>query len=175
MEFRFETVYHQQALTVMARTLRKTVRKKHSRRTHIMGVLVIALGIFFILLPNENGVLLDGSAIITLLAVAAILIAFFREDQLNGLVAMKRMLPGLEKALTVFREDGYTSETAIGKSEWQYSNIHAIAETPEYFVFMFSNNHAQLYDKNHLSGGTASEFRSFIEEKTGKTVELLTK
>ncbi len=175
MEFRFETVYDKKAFTAMARTLRKTVRKKHSQRSHILGALVVALGLFFLFLPDENGNLFDSSAVITLLAVAAIIVVFFREDQLNGLIAMKRMLPGLEKDTAVFQEDGYTSENAIGKSEWQYSNIYAIAETPEYFVFMFSNNHAQLYDKQHLSGGTVLEFRRFMEEKTGKTIELLEK
>ncbi|MBQ3509250.1 MAG: YcxB family protein [Peptococcaceae bacterium] len=175
MEFRFETTYDKNAFTAMARTLRKTVRKKHSRRSHILGGLVVALGLFFLFLPDENGIVFDSSAIITILAVAAIIVVFFCEDQLNGLVAMKRMLPGLEKDTAVFREDGYISENAIGKSEWQYSNIHAIAETPDYFIFIFGNNHAQLYDKWHMSGGTASEFRSFMEEKTGKNIEMLDK
>lgn len=36
-EFTFETTYNQKAMTTMARALRKTVRKKHSRRSHIFG------------------------------------------------------------------------------------------------------------------------------------------
>lgn len=37
MEFGFETVYNQEALTVMARAIRKTARKKRSRRLHIFS------------------------------------------------------------------------------------------------------------------------------------------
>ena len=39
-----------------------------------------------------------------------------------------------------------------------------------FFVFIYSANHAQVYDKNSMSGGTAEEFCRFIEEKTGKKV-----
>ena len=40
-----------------------------------------------------------------------------------------------------------------------------------FFVFVFSASHAQLYDKRSLQGGTADEFRRFIEAATGKTVQ----
>ena len=36
-----------------------------------------------------------------------------------------------------------------------------------------AKNHAQLYDKTHLQGGTPEDFRRFIEEKTNKqTVQV---
>ena len=43
MEFSFETVYDQKAVTAMAHGLRKTIRKKHSRRSHVFGWFVVAL------------------------------------------------------------------------------------------------------------------------------------
>lgn len=36
MEFAFETEYGQKATATMARTLRKTLRRKHNRRSHIL-------------------------------------------------------------------------------------------------------------------------------------------
>lgn len=36
MEFVFDTVYNQKAVATMARTLRKTIRKRKSRRSHIL-------------------------------------------------------------------------------------------------------------------------------------------
>ena len=45
-----------------------------------------------------------------------------------------------------------------------------IAETDRYFVFVFSESHAQIYDKNNLSGGYVSAFREFITEKMGKPI-----
>ena len=41
MEFKFETAYNQEAITIMAKALRKTVRRKRSRRSHIFGVIVV--------------------------------------------------------------------------------------------------------------------------------------
>jgi len=41
MEFRFETVYNQKAFTSMAKALRKTIRKKRSKRSHIFGWMVV--------------------------------------------------------------------------------------------------------------------------------------
>ena len=80
------------------------------------------------------------------------------------------MLKGLEKAKATFRDDGYYSETEMGNTEWQYAKIELVAETKDYFVFVFSPSHAQVYDKNHLTGGTVEEFRQFIQDKTDKGI-----
>ena len=48
MEFQFETRYDQKGLTAMARALRKTIRKKSSRRSHIFGWCIVALAILLI-------------------------------------------------------------------------------------------------------------------------------
>ena len=36
------------------------------------------------------------------------------------------MIKGTEKSITVFKEDGYTSTTDMGKTEWYYKNINAM-------------------------------------------------
>ena len=43
MKFTFETEYNTKTMSVMAKALRKTIRKKHSRRSHIFGWIVSAL------------------------------------------------------------------------------------------------------------------------------------
>ena len=86
---------------------------------------------------------------ITSSAVLAILMSLLLEDRIWG-YGKKRLLPGTEKAVVVFTENGYSSTTYIGKSEWQYDKILLISETEELFVFIFSKCHAQLYDKRHL-------------------------
>lgn len=48
-----------------------------------------------------------------------------------------------------------------------------IAETKDYFVFIFSPSHAQVYDKSNLPGGTAEEFSSFIKEKAQNEIEFI--
>ena len=169
MEFTFETQYNAKTMTVIAKALRKTIRKKHSRRSHIFGWIVTVLGLLLIITDFT----FDFRTIITSIAVLVILIALLFEDRINGYVAKKQLLPGTEKAAAVFSGNGFVSTTEIGKSEWQYDKIMLIAETADFFVFVFSTNHAQLYDKRHLQGGTVDDFRQFIEQATGKKVQAI--
>lgn len=174
MEFCFETKYDQKGLATMARALRKTIRKKSSRRSHIFGWCVIALAILMVaaqrLLDEPSWTLRD-----TLnCAVGVILIAvLLTEDQVNAFAAKKKMLPGTSSAKAVFTEESYTSNTEAASTEFHYETVRQVCETEEYFVFLFSRQHGQIYDKATLSGGTAEEFRTFITEKTGKPVAYI--
>ncbi len=169
MSFTFETHYDAKTMAVMARALRKTVRKKRSRRSHLFGWLAVAFGV--LMLVTDDG--LNLRTALTAAAVALILVALLLEDRLNGHVAQKRMLPGTETAVTVFEEGGFVSTTQVGRTEWKYDAIRLIAETPDFFVFVFDASHAQLYDKAHLEGGSAEEFRRFLQSVTGLTVQTL--
>ena len=168
--FTFETTYNQKAMTTMARALRKTVRKKHSRRSHIFGWIITVLALLLILPIGERTFTLDFRTVLTLIAILVIVVALLFEDQINGYIARKRMLPGTACALCTFGEDGYVSETNAGKTEWKYDNIETIAETKDYFVFLFGKNHAQVYGKSSLQGGSIEEFRTFLVKKTEKEI-----
>ena len=76
------------------------------------------------------------------MAVLAIIIALLFEDQLNGYLAGKRMFPGTKSTIT-----------------------------KDYFAFVFGQNHAQVFEKNSLVGGTVDGFRTFIKDKTGKQIQ----
>lgn len=170
MEFRFETNYDQKGLTALARALRKTIRKKHSRRSHIFGWCVVALAVLLLAAERTLGgpwALRD-----TLnLVVAVILIAvLLTEDQVNAFFAKKKLLPGTSSARSVFTEESYTSATEAAVTEFHYETVLEVCETAAYFVLLFSEQHGQIYDKSTLSGGTAEEFRTFITEKTGKPI-----
>lgn len=170
MEFRFETRYDQKGLTALARALRKTIRKKRSRRSHIVGWCIAALDILLIAagrILEEPWTFRDTLT----LGVGVILIAIlFTEDQVNAFFAKKKMLPGTSAAKSVFAEESYTSTTEAAVTEFRYETIQQVCETADYFVFLFSQQHGQIYDKATLSGGTAEEFRTFITEKTGKPI-----
>lgn len=51
MEFTTATDYDMKTLTAMAKALRKTVRKRKSRRAHIFGWIVVLLGTLLLLPP----------------------------------------------------------------------------------------------------------------------------
>ena len=163
--FSFETDYDMNTFISMARALRMTIRKKHSKRSHIFGWGVVVLGIAFIFLGDVR--------VLHITAIAAIALALIFEDRLNAWVAMKRMLKGMEKARSDFYEDRYVSATDIGTTEWHYDKIKALAEDKDYFIFIFSESHTQAYDKRKMSGGTVADFRDFIMQKTGLNVQML--
>ena len=171
MEFTFETVYNQKAVTAMARTLRKTLRKKRSRRSHIFGWIILVIAVLLTLPLGDKEFAINFKTIITWIAALAILLALLFEDRMNGYVARKRMLAGMDRATTAFNDESYITTTSIGKTEFPYDrNIDLLAETKDYFVFVFDKSHAQVYDKHALAGGTLEEFRKFISEKTGKEI-----
>ena len=173
MEFVFKTNYNQKSIVAMAKALRKTIRRKRNKRTHILGWLVILFAIF-ISFPSKNEIfIIDANTIITWLAVIIMVLVLLFEDKINAYIARKRMLKGTEKATTIFKEEGYTSTTEMGKTEWQYRNINEIAETEEYFIFIFDRSHAQVYDKKGITSGTIDDFRKFITEKTEKEIKKI--
>lgn len=173
MEFRFETTYDQKGLTAMARALRKTIRKKRSRRSHIFGWCIAALAVLLIAVERMLGEPWTVRDTLNL-GVGVILIAIlFTEDQVNAFFAGKKMLPGTSSAKCVFTEEGYTSATEAAVTEFHYEAIQQVCETNDYFVLLLSQRHGQIYDKASLSGGTAGEFRTFITEKTGKPMAVI--
>ncbi len=115
MEFVFETIYNQKAMTNMAKVLRKTLRKKRSRRSHIFGWIIVILSVFL----GWDGLNLDLRRIITWLAILIIVIVLVWEDQINGYMARKRMLAGTDrlkinwqnfrKISTWYKRQSYTS------------------------------------------------------------------
>ena len=170
MGFKVTSEYDKKALIAMARVVRKTTRKKKSLRSHVFGWLVVVLGLLVSLPLGKENFTVNFRVIITWLAVLATLFALLFEDRLNAAATKKHLLPGAEKGTTVFEEEGFRSETAVGTTTWAYDKIGLIAEQKEHIVFVFGDHHAQVYQKSGIDGGTAEEFLKFIEQKTGKTV-----
>lgn len=164
-----ETQYTRKAMKALARGLRKTLRAKRSRRSHILGLLAILLGVILVIRDGS----LNLRSLLTAAAVVVMVYVLLREDDINGRMAKKRGLPGLNSAVTTFEEECYHSVTALGASTFAYSNIQALAETEEFFLLLYSPNHGQVYDKSGLSGGTEEDLRSFLEEKTGLTFQKI--
>ena len=172
MGIQFETDYNMETLTAMAKGLRKTVRKKRSRRVHIFAAVVLILGLLTILATTAGGEPLGASGVVLLALLVVILVSLF-EDRLNAWFARKRLLPGTEHAAATFAEEGYVSATGVTESRFSYAQIVAVAETARYFVFALSSHHTQAYDKRTIRGGSVEDFRAFIAEKTGKLVEKI--
>ena len=167
-----KTVYDQKALTAMARGLRRTVRKKHSRISRVIAGIIIALGLVTGIAPAllEPG---EGVQWMCLLAAALLLVILCTEDWVNGFLARKKALPGTTETEAVFEADGYSTITQVGTTVWKYEAIRAIAESERYLVFVFSNRHAQIHDKTGRTQGTPEELAALIREKTGLPIVKL--
>ena len=161
-KFTFETDYDINALSAMAGALRKTVRKKQNRRSHIFGWTVAVLGILVTAALGVN--------VVTLTALIILILFLLFEDRINGYLAKKRVLPVTEHCRSQFYQDKFLTITKVGKTEFRYDRIKYVAEDQRYFVFVLSNSHAQAYDKKRMTGGDAGQFRGFMEARTGQKV-----
>lgn len=170
MEFIFETTYDQAALTVMARALRKTYRKVKSLVIKIICSVIVVFGVWMALPLGGREFDMDLGSVLSYLSLAIMFVCIVWEDALNGFVAKKRLEPENADIEATFTDDGYETRTSVQFERWQYERIGYIAESKYYFVIIFNEHRAQVFDKDNLSGGSEEEFRSFLEEKTGKTM-----
>jgi len=171
--FEFNTDYNLKSLTVMAKALRKTVRKKHSRRSHAFGWIMVFFLLIYFITMDKTTLLFSFRTIVNFVVFIILLFTLVFEDKINGFFAGLRMIKGTEKANAVFYEDYLVSATEIGKTEFYYKNIKFIAENKDYFVFLLDKNHAQIYDKNSLKSNNVDEFRNFIKEKTKSDIKVI--
>lgn len=110
MGIQFETDYNMETLTAMAKGLRKTVRKKRSRRVHIFAAVVLVFGLLTILATVAGGEPLGASGVVTLLAMLVVILVSLFEDRLNAWFAKSvccrarsTLLPRLKRTAT-FRQ-----------------------------------------------------------------------
>ena len=172
MPYTFETVYNPKACAAMAKALRKTFRRKRSRYTRACGCIALVVGAVLVI-PWYRGYEFDLSTVVTLLAMAAILIVLLFEDRINGFLAYKHMLPGTTKNTAVFSEEGFTTQNEAGETRWQYNKVLKAVRLGDYYILLFSKNHGQVYDARSMKGGDGAGFERMLEEKTGGAVERL--
>ncbi len=70
-----------------------------------------------------------------------------------------------------FETGGYRNSKAGKSSLTPYSVILTICENENFYVLMIGHNRGFLLDKRHFHKGTPEAFRTFIREKTGKTIQ----
>lgn len=169
MEFTCKTVYDRRVLAAMSRALRKTLRKGIDRGLKVFAGVVTLIALITIL-DSAQSVWVRG-----LYGVLVFLMLFvqWKGDSLNAIFAKRKALPGMEVCRAHFVPDHYETVTAGAATQWQYDRILALVETSQYFIFILGRNHAQAFEKRCLERGSEAEFRSFLEEKTGKSIQYI--
>lgn len=72
-----------------------------------------------------------------------------------------------------FYTDYFQVDAVAAESTWQYDRILALAETGEYLVLVMGKNHALAMEKATLEGGSLPEFRRFLEERSGQSIQII--
>ena len=164
MEFVNQTVIGKKELTSLARGARKSVRRRRGVIVRIVGTAVILLNVLFCVLSIQAG---DSRWWVNGVLALFLLVIIFGEDQLNGHLSTKYILPDARAVTASFGPEEYISATASSESHFTYDQIQAVCETDAYFLFYLNRNLGQIYDKNGFTKGTAMAFREFISRKTG--------
>lgn len=169
MEFTCQTIYDQQTLTVMARVIRKTVRKTASRRARLLAGGSTVFCLVLLCTSLDTPCVWGGYA----MAIVLLLLLIWKEDACSAFFTRKCVFPGAEAVHTAFHPDCYESRIDGVSIRWPYSNVRLLVEDAQFFIFILEQEYVQAYDKAYLAGGSKAAFRRFLEERTGKSVQTL--
>lgn len=169
MGFSCKTVYDRKVLAAMSMALRKTVRKTIDRTLKIFSAVVIVVALFTILAPWETPWRRGVYAALVFL----MLFVQWKGDALNAIFAKRKAMPGMKACRTHFGPDCYETVLTGAVTQWQYDRILALVETKQYFIFIVGKNHAQAFEKRCLEPESVEDFRTFLEQKTGKNIQYI--
>lgn len=166
-----QTSVDRRAMTALARVNRKIFRRGRNGPVRLLAWFVVLLESFLTAVYIRGG---QSGWLTNALLAAIMLFAILGEDRANGLVGLRSVPAGRREVNTAF-EDGrcYVCRTQAGEDWWPYQQVMAVAETRDYFVLMLDRRRGQVFDKKGFSCGTAEEFRSFIQKKTGQKPQFV--
>lgn len=167
MEFTCRTAYDQKALTSASRALRKTIRAQHSFAVRHRTWSVIALAAISFWLSWGTA----WQMVLSCVVIFGLLIVNWKGDAIDAYFAKRWGYPDTDSADAAFYTDHFQVDAAAAESTWQYNSILALAETGEYLVLVMGRNHALAMEKVTLEGGSLMDFRCFLEEKSGQTIQ----
>ena len=169
MEIQIKTQYNTATMTAGAMALRKTFRRRNSRITHALAVVIVAAALFVGIenVPKEG---LGGIGWPSLLVGLRLAVVILKEDQINGWIGLRQIISSGTTQVVTFGREGYQSTSDVAVSQWSYGNIKIICELPGHFVFLFDKKHAQVFDKSGFLAGSREGLVALLEEQTGRKV-----
>ena len=177
MNFEVRTVYTRDT----AAAITALGRRQRNRRAWVMQVLLLALAGVFVVLGNLNQILVwskpgwkeAGMALL----LAVVLISAFRKErkqEQQQVDALWARWPDKGAALDFrFTEAGFSYRTPVSECRYEYSVLRELAEDGGYFYLFITGEMAYVLKKTDFTRGAPEEFRKFLEERTGKTVQFM--
>ena len=166
MELTCTTVYSRKAMAAMGKALRKTTRKKSSRRSRVLGWILIVICLLAVLDPQKATWIRVADGV----ALALLLAGQLGEDVIGAFFTKRHAMPGMEEGHFTFLPDCYESRITGAVTRWQYDTIQDLVEIGDYIVLVLGKNHAQACEKSGIQGGSPEELETFLENKTGRKV-----
>lgn len=170
MDFTFQTIYDHGALTAISRALRKTYHRKNSLITRIFMVLLLAFGLYASTPLGGHEFKLTAGSVICYITLIIAAVTLFWEDGVNALFAKKRFARGDCVIDAQFDDEGFTIGSDDNKTYCVYQRINHLAETKYFYIFIFNEHRAEVFEKESLAGIEDETFREFICEKTEKQI-----
>lgn len=167
MEFTCRAACDQKALTARSRALRKTVRAEQNFLVRHRGWQVIALLAVGLWLSWGTA----WQMALTCAVIFGLLLVHWKGDAIDAYAAKRWGYRSRDFDDAAFCPDHFLVKTAAAESRWQYDKILALAETGSYLVLVVGKDHALAMEKATLAGGSLPEFRRFLEDKSGRTIQ----
>ena len=174
--FEVVTEYDKKALLAMNRIANKTFRRGrclfHKIFSIMLGLWCLFGGGLLLLIFNE---LDTGERVIAIAGPVIGALSLFRGlfyNRLSARASRKVMVEGTDRWTLRFGEEGLAGESGDGVgSAYPYSKVRGVYETGEYFLLQIDKLHGVIVDKNGFTQGTPADFREFICQRTGLTVQ----
>ena len=165
-----QTTLDRKAMTTLARITRRTLRRGRNGPVRMLAWFVVVLETFLTWVYIRGG---QGGWPVNMLLAVIMLACILTEDQVNGMVSLRQILPASREVNATFRDSGYVHRAQSGESWWPYSQIRAAVETADYFVLLSEQGGGQVYDKKGFSWGSPEEFKELIRRKTGLSIQTV--
>ena len=165
-----QTTLDRKAMTALARITRRTLRRGRNGPVRMLAWFVVVLETFLTWVYIRGG---QGGWPVNMLLAVIMLACILTEDQVNGMVSLRQILPASREVNATFRDSGYVHRAQSGESWWPYHQIRAVVETEDYFVLLLDRSHGHIYDKQGFAWGTPEEFRELIHKRTGLKIQKI--
>lgn len=174
----FENVVHydKAAARVLVEVDSRVLRRKNFL---IRRVILFAVGIFAVacggLLLMVFGELSAFTRVICLFDLVVGLLALWKGICLRRVMVKRvlRTLTGGDRRVVFTEEEIQIEQPGVQKGTFYYSTLTALYETEAHFVLPLSTKASMVLDKGGFVQGSVAEFRNFIQEKTGRTMQFV--
>lgn len=167
---RFDHSYRKEDFRALSKLADRTTRKWSGRIISLFG---FAVGLFAfltgILMLTSDEEMSELTATLLLFGGLCLVLCFFR-NRLNAWGTRKQALK-VENLTMKFGDEGLTQSSDKATAMVPYHAVERLYHyRGRYFLFV-DRLHAYILPEDRFVVGDPADFRTFIEEKTGKTVE----